>query len=53
MHPPAPQTPRVFISYAQESDALAEQVWQLACALRHDGIDAELDQLHVQPRSRS
>lgn len=36
--------PRVFISYAQESNSLSEWVLQLSDRLRRDGVDCQVDQ---------
>lgn len=41
--------PKVFISYAWESDHLKEWVKNLAIQLRNNGIDAKLDQWEVIP----
>ncbi|MCI0354997.1 MAG: SUMF1/EgtB/PvdO family nonheme iron enzyme [Acidobacteria bacterium] len=43
------QPPRVFISYAQESDAHARWVLGLAARLRKDGLDAWIDQYEQFP----
>lgn len=40
--------PRVFISYSHDSRAHCDKVLELAQELRHDGIDAELDQFHQE-----
>lgn len=42
-------TPKVFISYAWESDTIKRWVKELATQLRTDGIDAKLDQWEVVP----
>jgi len=44
-----PDSPRVFISYAQESDAHAAWVLALASRLRGDGLDAWIDQYDQFP----
>jgi len=41
--------PKVFISYAWESDELKDWVKNLAIELRNSGIDAKLDQWEVVP----
>jgi hypothetical protein len=41
--------PKVFISYAWESDELIDWVKILAIELRNNGIDAKLDQWEVEP----
>lgn len=41
--------PKVFISYAWESDEIKKWVKELATELRNDGIDAKLDQWEVVP----
>ena len=41
--------PRVFISYAWESDDLKDWVKNLAIQLRNNGIDAKLDQWEIIP----
>ncbi|MFN8357144.1 MAG: toll/interleukin-1 receptor domain-containing protein [Spirosomataceae bacterium] len=41
--------PKVFISYAWESDELKDWVKNLAIKLRNNGIDAKLDQWEVLP----
>ena len=41
--------PKVFISYAWESDDLKDWVKNLAIELRNNGIDAKLDQWEVVP----
>ena len=41
--------PKVFISYAWESDDLKDWVKNLAIELRNNGIDAKLDQWEVAP----
>lgn len=43
---PPPAVPRVFISYAWESDDFKTKVKSLAVRLRNDGIDARLDVWH-------
>jgi len=40
------ERPRVFVSYAQFSEAHSARVLALAQSLRHHGIDVELDQYH-------
>lgn len=42
--------PRVFISYAQESEAHKEQVRKFGTLLRKLGIDAHMDQWHAHER---
>lgn len=42
-------SPKVFISYAWESDDLKDWVKNLAIELRNNGIDAKLDQWEVVP----
>lgn len=41
-------SPRVFISYAWESDEYRDWVLQLAKRLRQDGVDARLDRWHLE-----
>lgn len=41
--------PKVFISYAWESEALKDWVRNLAIELRNKGVDAKLDQWEVVP----
>jgi hypothetical protein len=45
---PSPKRPRVFISYSHDSAAHCDRVLVLAQQLRHDGIEAELDQFHQE-----
>jgi hypothetical protein len=42
--------PRVFVSYAQESEQLFAWVLQLADRLRDDGVDCRIDQYGASPR---
>ncbi|NHA03306.1 TIR domain-containing protein [Mucilaginibacter sp. HC2] len=51
MNPEFP-APKVFISYAWESDAVKDWVKKLGTELRNVGIDVQLDQWHVQPGDR-
>lgn len=44
------RVPRVFLSYARESDAHAEAVRNLWILLRRNGVDARLDQSVAQER---
>ncbi len=46
-------TPKVFISYAWESDELKEWVKDFATELRNNGIDAVLDQWELAPGRQS
>ena len=41
--------PTVFISYSHDSPEHSERVLRFADALRHHGIDAELDRYHQRP----
>ena len=41
--------PKVFVSYAWESDALKVWVKEFATRLRRDGVETKLDQWHVVP----
>ncbi len=43
------QPAKVFISYTHESNDYSDLVLKLANQLRHDGIDADLDQYHHSP----
>jgi len=45
-HTLRPVPPRVFISYSHDTREQCDRVLMLAQQLRHDGIDAELDQFH-------
>lgn len=47
--PSEPQRKRVFVSYSHDSEAHKEHVRQLADRLRHEGIEANLDQYHPAP----
>ena len=44
-----PTPTRVFVSYSHDSPAHAERVLVLADRLRHDGVDARLDQYEPSP----
>jgi hypothetical protein len=48
---PAPEPPRVFISYSYDSAAHKEWVRRLAVSLREDGINARLDVWDLKGRS--
>jgi hypothetical protein len=48
--PGSTDCPRVFISYAQESEAHIEQVRKFGTLLRELGIDAQMDQWHAHER---
>jgi len=47
--PLEPPRKRVFVSYSHDSDPHKERVRQLADRLRHEGVDASLDQYYPAP----
>jgi len=46
---PAPEHPKVFISYSHDSQEHVDRVLTLSDRLRADGIDCHIDQYEVSP----